>query len=64
MGNENVKPQKFFGNTKDKNITQNSQTSGPKIKVKLMIKLENIESGEFSYRAYDTSNGSKALLVE
>lgn len=64
MGNEHVKPQKFFGNTKDKNITQNSQTSGPKIKVKLMIKLKNIESGEFSYRAYSISSGSKALLVE
>ena len=44
MGTDNTKPQKFFGSAKNVTNNPNASTQGLKIKIKLMVKLENADS--------------------
>ena len=64
MGTDNTKPQKFFGSAKNVTNNPNASTQGLKIKIKLMVKLENADSSTYSFKAFDTSDNAERLLVE
>ena len=64
MGQSNDKPQKFYSFQKKEEPKKDQPPTDLKTKVRITITLDNIDSSEYQYKAFEINDRGETLLCE